>query len=69
MSVIYILKAYVVNFQNSHIFALVAMATLLALLLAKRGNGRNSKTKHRFDKIVGTDAKLMCVYKTMSLDF
>ena len=44
------------------------MATLLALWLAKRGNGRNSKTKHRFDKIFGTDAKWMCVYKTMSPD-
>ena len=33
------------------------------------GNGRNSKTKHRFDLICGTDAQLMCVYKTMSPDF
>ena len=33
----------------THYFDLVAMATLLALWLAKHGNGRNSKTKHRFD--------------------
>ena len=33
------------------------------------GNGRNSKTKHRFDKIFGTDAKWMCVYKIMSPDY
>ena len=25
--------------------------------MAKHGNGRNSKMKHRFDKIFGTDAK------------
>ena len=33
------------------------------------GNGRNSKTKHRNDKIFGTDAKYMCVCKTISPDF
>ena len=32
-------------------------------------NGRNSKAKHRIDKIFGTDAKNMCVYKTLSPDF
>ena len=41
----------------THYYDLVAMATLLALWLAKHGNGRDSKTKHWFDKIFGTDAK------------
>ena len=41
----------------THYFDLVSMATLLALWLVEHGNGRNSKMKHRFDKIFGTDAK------------
>ena len=41
----------------THYFDLVAMATLLDLWLAKHGNGRESKTKHRFDKTFGTDAQ------------
>ena len=36
-----------------HYFDLVAMATLLALWLAKHGNGCNSKTKHRMLTIHG----------------
>ena len=41
----------------THYFDLVAMAMLLALWLAKHGNGCSSKRKHRFDKIFGTNAK------------
>ena len=45
------------TFKIYNYFDLIAMETLLALWLAKHGNGRNSKTKHRFDKIFGTDVK------------
>ena len=54
LSVIYGLKAYVKTFQKKlYYFVLVAMVTTQGLLLAKHGNERNYKTKHRLFTILG----------------
>ena len=47
LSVMNDLKGYVKTFQKWYYLGLVAMVTTEGLLLAKHGNERNYKTKHR----------------------
>ena len=69
LSVIYNLKAYVKTFKKLCYFGLVTMVTTQGLLLAKHGNERNYKTKHRLFTILGLWVYEYSAHKTMKPDF